>query len=164
MRTGAECVALAIVSITEPLYAASCLRMCLGKLPEAASATIGDNEGDGTSAWTFAMGLKAMGALFSLLPSEVLQEEVVRSRDLIKKVRGYAITLFVNMSEVSSDLLSNQAFNSPQAGLRQTAATVLVKAHQVIQDDTKLFALVDGLTKSQINLCTYLFARSTVNS
>lgn len=36
--------------------------------------------------WTFAMGLKAMGALFSLLPAEVLEEEIVRSRELIKKV------------------------------------------------------------------------------
>lgn len=36
--------------------------------------------------WTFAMGLKAMGVLFSLLPAEVLEEEIVRSRELIKKV------------------------------------------------------------------------------
>lgn len=54
--------------------------------------------------------------------------------------------------------------NSSHASLRQTAATVIVKAHQTIQDDTKLFDLIDGLTKSQMNLCTYLFARSTDTS
>lgn len=57
-----------------------------------------------------------------------------------------------------------QALNSSQAALRQTAAMVLVKAHSVIQDDTKLFGLIEGLSISQINLCTYLFARSATSS
>lgn len=58
------------------------------------------------------------------------------------------------------ELSSWQALNDhhhPQ--LRQAAVSVLVQAHQVMQDDRKLFDLMETLTKSQVHLCTYLFAR-----
>lgn len=71
---------------TEPLYAASCIRVCLEGLQDPSSASETTKEADEMYGWTFAMGLKAMGALFSLLPAEVLEEEIVRSRELIKKV------------------------------------------------------------------------------
>lgn len=171
IRTGAECVTLSVVSATEPLYAASCLRLCLDNLQEPTSASEARNEEHETYGWTFAMGLKALGALFSLLPSEVLEEEIVRSRELIKKVSTLIVLVSDPLSqyldyprELELILIGPQAINSPQAGLRQTAATMLVKAHQVIQNDNKLFELVDGLTKSQINLCTYLFARTLSNT
>lgn len=37
-------------------------------------------------AWTYAMGLKAMSALFGMLPAEVLEEEVSRAREILLKV------------------------------------------------------------------------------
>lgn len=88
IRTGAECVTLGVISATEPLYAASCIRICLDNLQIARPFSDSPPEESETRNWTFAMGLKAMGALFSLLPSEVLEEEIVRSRDLIKQVRA----------------------------------------------------------------------------
>lgn len=88
VRTGAECVAMSVVSATEPLYAASCLRVCMEGMQDPTSTQGISRNLDEAYSWTFAMGLKALGTLFSLLPTEVLEEEVVRSRELIKKVSG----------------------------------------------------------------------------
>jgi len=86
VRTGAECVVISIVSATEPLYAASCLRVCMEAMGHVASAQGASRGSDEIYSWTFAMGLKSLGTLFSLLPSEVLEEELVHSRELVKKV------------------------------------------------------------------------------
>ena len=58
-----------------------------------------------------------------------------------------------------------QAINDKEhPQLRQAAVSAIVKAHSVIEDDTKLFDKLGGLTKSQIHLCTYLFARENSQS
>lgn len=158
-RIGAETVLISIMERTEPLYGISCLRMALDNLLESHRALKGHSTQAEADSLThgYTMGLKALSALFSVLPSEVLEEEIPRSRNMLLKVSLENIW-YILYSLADGNFL--QAMNSPQTSLRQTAATVIVRAHLVIQDDTKLFNLLDGLTKSQMNLCTYLFARS----
>lgn len=56
--------------------------------------------------------------------------------------------------------LARQALNNQEYPyLRQAATTALVQAHRVLQDDNRLFEILGGLSKSQIHLCTYLFAK-----
>lgn len=87
-RIGAETVLMSIMERTEPLYGISCLRMALHNLLESHRALNGHSTQaeDDRLTHGFAMGLKALSALFNVLPSEVLEEEIPRSRDMILKV------------------------------------------------------------------------------
>ena len=64
-----------------------------------------------------------------------------------------------------ADLAALQALDNPSyPHLRQAAIACISKAHTVLEDDPKLFAILGGLSKAQINLCTYFFARERPNN
>lgn len=87
LRAGVEVVVLGMLQEAEPLYGLSCLRWSMQRLAVHDEANGQDEaalEGRYTPAYT--IGFKAMATLLKGLPAEVLEEEIVRCRDLIKLV------------------------------------------------------------------------------
>ncbi|CAD6587714.1 MAG: suppressor of tub2 mutation, partial [Cyphobasidiales sp. Tagirdzhanova-0007] len=96
----------------EPLYALSGIRTSLESYLRRRA---GPGRLDEGTAFAYGMALKAVGTLFGHLPSEVLEEELEQVRGLIKEA------------------LNNKEYPH----LRQSAVSALVKAHAVLQDDTR---------------------------
>lgn len=91
-----------------------------------------------------------------ILDTQVLEEELSRVQKLLRVVSDTSL-VSVRLAESARQALNNQDYPH----LRQAATSALVKAHRVLQDENRLFDLLGGLTKSQIHLCTYLFAKDT---
>ncbi|CAL1702266.1 unnamed protein product [Somion occarium] len=84
---------------------------------------------------TYSFGLIALGKFMLRLPAEVLEDELPRLRD----------TLISALTHQSSIVV------------REAAAASIIAAQLVIQDETHMFTLLDGLPEDKKNLLAYLF-------
>lgn len=124
-----EAIADSVGEQVEPLFGLCSLLDSLSKYVEQANGDSSDGQKK-----AFGLGLRLMGRCFERLPKETLEEELPKARELI-----------------------SQALNDQQAGdLRRSAVTCLVSAQSVMRDETKLYAIMDGLTKDQVKLCGFV--------
>ncbi|KAH8106220.1 clasp N terminal-domain-containing protein [Cristinia sonorae] len=84
---------------------------------------------------SYAFGLIALGKFMLRLPAEVLEDELPRLR----------ATLIAALTDKSSTVV------------REAAAASIIAAQLVIQDETHVFTLLDGLPEDKKNLLAYLF-------
>lgn len=129
-----EAVTSALCAVVEPLYGLSCLRTSLGKFLETHNTNAEDTKK------SYGMGLRSFGALFKRLPAEVLEEEIPRAKEFLRGA------------------LNDQT----QPDLRLAAVTALTAANSILQDETRIFAMVGGLNRAQMQLLTYYFNRTAV--
>ncbi|KAM0791243.1 hypothetical protein ACM66B_005722 [Microbotryomycetes sp. NB124-2] len=90
---------------------------------------------------SFALGLRLIGRLFARLPREVLEDELPKRAELIKR-----------------------GLNDAHAELRRASVQCLVDAHSVLRDEEKVYDLVGRTTlhKDQINLLSYYMSKTSV--
>ena len=144
-----EGIADVLVDQLEPLYG-------LGTLRSTLEAYLQQPQTDAVSR-SYALGLRLFGKLFERLPSEVLEEELPKARTLIKKVRSAGAI----GGGVEADLITEQGLNDAKSGdLRRAAVTVLVAAQSVLQDEQRLYLMMDGLGKDQVSYSLRLKKRS----
>ncbi|KAK4701818.1 hypothetical protein P7C70_g4410, partial [Phenoliferia sp. Uapishka_3] len=125
-----EATADVFCSRLEPLYG-------LGSLRSSLSTYLG-NLGGAKDAKSYALGLRLISKFFERIPSEILEEELPKSKSLIKN-----------------------GLNDAQSGdLRRAAVNALVAAQSVLQDEERLSILVDGLAPDQRNLLSYYHERA----
>ncbi|KAL8293620.1 hypothetical protein RQP46_000321 [Phenoliferia psychrophenolica] len=125
-----EAIADVFCSRLEPLYGLGSLRSSL--------ATYLAQPSGARDAKSYALGLRLIGKLFERIPSEILEDELPKSKGLIKT-----------------------GLNDAHSGdLRRAAVTALVSAQMVLQDEERLGLLVDGLAPDQRNLLAYYIEKS----
>ncbi|KAL4241509.1 CLASP family protein [Abortiporus biennis] len=125
----------ALTSRIEPVYGLTTMHACLrsfrdAPIPPSSSVDVRDG--------TFAFGLTTLGKFMLRLPAEVLEDELPRLR----------LTLSSALTDKSSD---------SSIVVREAAAASIIAAQLVIQDETHIFALLDGLPDDKKNLLAYLF-------
>ncbi|KAF8665624.1 hypothetical protein AX16_000079 [Volvariella volvacea WC 439] len=84
---------------------------------------------------TYAFGLMALGKFIMRLPAEIAEEELPRLKNTLISALNNRASLIV----------------------RESAASAIIAAQLVLQDETHLFTLLDGLADDKKNLLTYLF-------
>ncbi|KAM0752761.1 hypothetical protein T439DRAFT_182194 [Meredithblackwellia eburnea MCA 4105] len=117
---------------TEPLYG-------LGSLRSSMSAYLASQREEGLPK-SYALGLRLLGKLFERLPSEILEDELPKTKELIK----------VGLKDKSGDN-------------RRAAIHTLVAAQSVLQDEERLSLMMDGLAPDQRNLLAYYLERAGQN-
>lgn len=136
-----EGISDSFVNRTEPLFS-------LGSLHSALEAYLASSPSPDPK--SYALGLRLMGKLFERLPSEVLEDEIPRCQDLIKKVGLLALVL---AKRGRLTFVCWQGLNDGQSGdLRRAAVNAIVAAQSVLRDEQRLFAMIDGLGKDQVRL------------
>ncbi|MBW0483597.1 hypothetical protein O181_023312 [Austropuccinia psidii MF-1] len=119
---------------SDPVYGLSCLRSCVevvsqdNKNQEASSLA---NDSSRSENW-MGLAMNCLGRFFSRLPIEIVEEELPKASELIKK-----------------------ALNHQEAKIRMSAVMSLVLANTVIKNDKLLFGVLGDLTNSQEALLTY---------
>ena len=157
ISAAAQAVMQLFVSKMNTLYGLATMRSSLES--HIAKYRGEDGKLDPATANSYSMALEGLGRLFLDLPSEVLEEEIIRARELLKTVRPCS-NIFMMHAESAGQALNDSTYPH----LRQASIAALAKANLVLQDDSRLFEIIGGLTKSQIHLCTYLFAREAASS
>ncbi|THH33792.1 hypothetical protein EUX98_g406 [Antrodiella citrinella] len=92
---------------------------------------------------SLAFGLIALGKFMLRLPAEVLEDELPRLRPSL-------IAALTDNSNESSTVV------------REAAAASIIAAQLVIQDETHVFTLLDGLPEDKKNLLAYLFDKHSM--
>ncbi|KAK4054574.1 suppressor of tub2 mutation [Microbotryomycetes sp. JL201] len=89
----------------------------------------------------FALGLRLIGRLFAKLPKEILEDELPKRAELVKR-----------------------GLNDSHSELRRASVQCLVDAHSVLRDQEKVYDLVGRTTlhKDQINLLSYYMSKTSV--
>ncbi|KAI0080767.1 hypothetical protein K474DRAFT_1657611 [Panus rudis PR-1116 ss-1] len=119
----------ALVARIDPVYGLTTMHASIKAFRNA--PTLNTELRDGT----FAFGLTALGKFMLRLPSEVLEDELPRLRD----------TLISALTDPTSIVI------------REAAAAAIIAAQLIIQDETHVFTLLDGLPEDKKNLLAYLF-------
>ncbi|KAF9534422.1 clasp N terminal-domain-containing protein [Crepidotus variabilis] len=121
-----------LASKLDPVYGLTTLHGTLKMFYAEATPSPDDEE---IKASTYSFGLMALGKFILRLPAEIAEEELPRLRS----------TLITALNDKSSLIV------------RESAASAIIAAQLVLQDETHLFALLDGLADEKKNLLTYLF-------
>ncbi|TFK76116.1 hypothetical protein BDN72DRAFT_786492 [Pluteus cervinus] len=116
----------------EPVYGLTTMHAALRAFSSESNPT--DVDAD-VKAAAYAFGLIALGKFILRLPAEIAEEELPR-------LKG---TLISALNEKASLIV------------RESAAAAIISAQLVLQDETHLFTLLDGLADDKKNLLTYLF-------
>ncbi|KIY49594.1 hypothetical protein FISHEDRAFT_72906 [Fistulina hepatica ATCC 64428] len=122
----------AITTRIEPVYGLTTLHAALRLFCDEPYPEWSTEEAKST---TYAFGLIALGKFILRLPAEIAEEEIPRLR-----------AAFISALNDKSSLI-----------VRESAAAAIIAAQVVLQDETHLFALLDGLADEKKNLLTYLF-------
>jgi len=125
----------ALTDRIEPVYGLTTMHASVrafrdSPIPPGSNAEIKDG--------THAFGLIALGKFMLRLPAEVLEDELPR-------LRASLIAALTDNSNESSTVV------------REAAAASIIAAQLVIQDETHVFTLLDGLPEDKKNLLAYLF-------
>lgn len=132
----------ALTMRVEAVYGLTTMHACIkafreSPLPPSASVEIKDG--------SYAFGLIALGKFMLRLPAEVLEDELPRLRT----------TLTSALTDSTSD---------SSTVVREAAAASIIAAQLVLQDETHVFALLDGLPEDKKNLLAYLFDKHSARS
>ncbi|ESK97479.1 heat repeat containing protein [Moniliophthora roreri MCA 2997] len=122
----------ALTNKLEPVYGLTTMHASLKTFQAEVTPP---NSSPEMKAVTYAFGLIALGKFILRLPAEIAEEELPR-------IRG---TLISGLNEPTSLVV------------REAAAAAIISAQVVLQDETHLFTLLDGLADEKKNLLTYLF-------
>jgi len=122
----------ALVIQIEPVYGLTTMHASLRAFQADKHHSLSD---DVIKAASYAFGMIALGKFVLRLPAEVLEEELPR-------LKG---TLISALNDKTSLVI------------RESAAASIIAAQLVLQDETHLFTLLDGLADDKKNLLTYLF-------
>ncbi|RXW25151.1 hypothetical protein EST38_g686 [Candolleomyces aberdarensis] len=122
----------ALTSKNDPVYGLTTFHGCLKAFQ---AETCPDTSDADVKSATVAFGLIALGKFILRLPAEIAEEELPRLK-----------ATFISALNDRSSLV-----------VRESAAAAIIAAQLVLQDETHLFALLDGLADDKKNLLTYLF-------
>lgn len=111
---------------------------------------------------SYAFGLIALGKFMLRLPAEVLEDELPRLKATLIAVSARHRRLVSRVPvERVSDFARIQALtdnsNESSTVVREAAAASIIAAQLVIQDETHVFTLLDGIPEDKKNLLAYLF-------
>ncbi|KAJ2931610.1 hypothetical protein H1R20_g5325, partial [Candolleomyces eurysporus] len=121
-----------LTSKNDPVYGLTTFHGCLKAFQAEECPDTSDAD---VKAATVAFGLIALGKFILRLPAEIAEEELPRLK-----------ATFISALNDRSSLV-----------VRESAAAAIIAAQLVLQDETHLFALLDGLADDKKNLLTYLF-------
>ncbi|KNZ61165.1 hypothetical protein VP01_1442g3 [Puccinia sorghi] len=122
---------------SDPVYGLSCLRSCVEIVSQRNSINHTSNA-PGSENW-MGLAMSCLGGFFSRLPPEIVEEELPKASELIKRVKSF----------------TSLALNHRQAEIRMSAVMSLVSANQVIKNDREIFQVLGNLTTAQKALITY---------
>jgi len=120
---------------SDPVYGLSCLRSCVEIVSQRNSINHTSNA-PGSENW-MGLAMSCLGGFFCRLPPEIVEEELPKASELIKR-----------------------ALNHRQAEIRMSAVMSLVSANQVIKNDREIFQVLGNLTTAQEALITYYLTPS----
>jgi hypothetical protein len=129
MAAGTAAVLDILLDRTDPIFALRCLRSSLDGFLEA------DPETTEATGKALAMGLQAFGALFRSLPGEVLEEELPLAKSLLLQVGPSCLRPVIAYA-------GEQGLASAYPDTRHAAMLSLVAAHQSLQSQEQLFAIL----------------------
>ncbi|KAH9443121.1 hypothetical protein Pst134EB_027473 [Puccinia striiformis f. sp. tritici] len=120
---------------SDPVYGLSCLRSCVEIVSQRSRESSMDHQ-PGTENW-MGLAMSCLGGFFARLPAEIVEEELPKASELIKR-----------------------ALNHRQAEIRMSAVMSLVAAHKVLKNDREIFHVLGNLTTAQEALITYYLTPS----
>ncbi|WAQ93103.1 hypothetical protein PtA15_18A160 [Puccinia triticina] len=121
---------------SDPVYGLSCLRSCVEIVSQRNSMNQASINQPGSENW-MGLAMSCLGGFFCRLPPEIVEEELPKASELIKR-----------------------ALNHRQAEIRMSAVMSLVSANQVIKNDREIFQVLGNLTTAQEALITYYLTPS----
>ncbi|KAA1073370.1 suppressor of tub2 mutation, variant 2 [Puccinia graminis f. sp. tritici] len=121
---------------SDPVYGLSCLRSCVEIVSQRNLINQASSNQPGSENW-MGLAMSCLGGFFCRLPAEIVEEELPKASELIKR-----------------------ALNHRQAEIRMSAVMSLVSANQVIKNDREIFQVLGNLTTAQEALITYYLTPS----
>lgn len=138
-----------LTSKLEPVYGLTTMHASLKEFHETEAPSVADEE---TKAAAYAFGLIALGKFILRLPAEVAEEELPRLKGTLISVCSLPFKCYV-----ATDVFVKSLNDKSSLIIRESAAASIIAAQLVLQDETHLFMLLDGLADDKKNLLTYLF-------